>query len=93
MQVPRDAAKQGFYYLHVHDLISFSNGCHFIMLFVKKLQLFFFMWERGWGYLVTFDQLVQDNYIKTQFQFIHWNKEQFLFSISAWRHLQVFILN
>lgn len=32
--------KAWFYDLHVHDLISFSDGCHFIMLFVNILQFF-----------------------------------------------------
>lgn len=32
--------KAWFYDLHVHDLISFSDGCHFIMLFVNISQFF-----------------------------------------------------
>lgn len=56
MQVSRDAAKRGFYYLHVHDLPFYYVVC-------ENIAIIFFIWKRGWGYLVTNDQLVQDNYI------------------------------
>lgn len=80
------------WFYDVHDQILFSNGCHFIMLFVNILQ--FFHKEKGVGILSNISPICERHlYIKHDFSSSAGIKNIYLFSWSALRHLQVFILN
>lgn len=76
------------WFYDVHDQILFSNGCHFIMLFVNILQ------KKGVGILSNISPICARHlYIKHDFSSSAGIKNIYLFSWSALRHLQVFILN